>query len=348
MHVFGMWDETGVPRKKPTQARTERTCKLHKANPGPQNSQAVTSILTRAWTWTWIQCNIMLLPTKSDRIITDLPKCFSPKAALQTKEVFHTQVQAACQTHREDAVRFCTGAFDKNYKATIGVDFDMERFQVLGVPFSLQLWDTAGQERFKCIASTYYRGAQAIIVVFDLSRGSSLVHARQWLEDALKENDPSGVLLFLVGTKKDLSSPEELAQVEQGAVRMSEELRAEYWAVSAKSGVAHSSSYVKNGYIYTLRHMDNIQTNKHDSVSTTGDGVRDFFFRVASLTFEANVLSELEKQHGNTADIISESPLHFIDDLTEICARSHVQMTTICLECRLLVGTFLFSTAITM
>ncbi|XP_061559306.1 ras-related protein Rab-34 isoform X2 [Phycodurus eques] len=237
----------------------------------------------------------MLLPTKSDRIITHLPKCFSPKAALQTKEVFHTQVQAACQTHREDAVsfnvakvivvgdvsvgktclvsRFCTGAFDKNYKATIGVDFDMERFQVLGVPFSLQLWDTAGQERFKCIASTYYRGAQAIIVVFDLSRGSSLVHARQWLEDAMKENDPSGVLLFLVGTKKDLSSPEELAQVEQGAIRMSEELGAEYWAVSAKSG----------------------------------DGVRDFFFRVASLTFEANVLSELEKQHGNTADIIKIS-----------------------------------------
>lgn len=68
-------------------------------------------------------------------------------------------------------------------------------------------WDTAGQERFKCIASTYYRGAQgeldlcrqfistvllpqsdtflyclcicpAIIVVFDLSSVSSLAHAR--------------------------------------------------------------------------------------------------------------------------------------------------------------------------
>lgn len=36
--------------------------------------------------------------------------------------------------------RFCKGAFDKNYKATIGVDFEMERFEVLGVPFSLQLW----------------------------------------------------------------------------------------------------------------------------------------------------------------------------------------------------------------
>lgn len=36
--------------------------------------------------------------------------------------------------------RFCKDAFDKNYKATIGVDFEMERFEVLGVPFSLQLW----------------------------------------------------------------------------------------------------------------------------------------------------------------------------------------------------------------
>ncbi|KAM9780688.1 ras-related protein Rab-34-like isoform X2 [Syngnathus typhle] len=282
----------------------------------------------------------MLPPPKSDRIITHMPKCFSPNAALQTKEVFHPQVKAACQTLREDTVsfnvakvivvgdvsvgktclvsRFSRGAFNKNYKATIGVDFDMERFQVLGVPFSLQLWDTAGQERFKCIASTYYRGAQgqegsspssspnptcsfvyvcvaptAIIVVFDLSRANSLDHAREWLEDAMKENDPSSVLLFLVGTKKDLSSPEQLGQVEEEAVRMSEEIRAEYWAVSAKSG----------------------------------DGVRDFFLRVASLTFEANVLAELEKSAARDgADVISESLARRLSStpvLTWFVARDH-------------------------
>ncbi|XP_068601147.1 ras-related protein Rab-34-like [Brachionichthys hirsutus] len=235
----------------------------------------------------------MLPPVKKDRIITDLPKFYCSNAALHTKDSFHPQVKAACQEQKTGAVnfniakvivvgdvavgktclisRFRKGAFDKNYKATIGVDFEMERFEVLGVPFSLQLWDTAGQERFKCIASTYYRGAQAIIVVFDLSSESSLAHARQWLEDAMKENDPSSVLLFLVGTKKDLSSPEQLQQVEQEAIRLSEELRAEYWAVSAKSG----------------------------------DGVKDFFFRVASLTFEANVLSELEKSGSrHISDII--------------------------------------------
>ncbi|TNM85154.1 hypothetical protein fugu_009332 [Takifugu bimaculatus] len=167
--------------------------------------------------------------------------------------------------------RFCKGFFDKNYKATIGVDFEMERFEVLGVPFSVQLWDTAGQERFKCIASTYYRGAQAIIVVFDLSSVTSLTHARQWLEDAMKENDPSSVLLFLVGTKRDLTTADQLYQTEQEAIRLSEEIKAEYWAVSAKSG----------------------------------DGVRDFFFRVASLTFEAVVLSELENSGSkHVSDIV--------------------------------------------
>lgn len=30
-------------------------------------------------------------------------------------------------------------------------------------------------------------------------------YCRQWLEDALKENDPTSVQIFLVGTKKDLS-----------------------------------------------------------------------------------------------------------------------------------------------
>ncbi|XP_067347678.1 ras-related protein Rab-34-like isoform X2 [Channa argus] len=235
----------------------------------------------------------MLPPVKKDQIITQLPQCFSPNAALHTKDGFHPKVKAVCQVQKTDSLsfnvakvivvgdvavgktclvsRFCKGAFDKNYKATIGVDFEMERFEVLGVPFSLQLWDTAGQERFKCIASTYYRGAQAIIVVFDLSRVNSLADARQWLKDAMKENDPSSVLLFLVGTKKDLSSPDQLAHIEQEAIKFSEEIKAEYWAVSAKSG----------------------------------DGIKDFFLRVASLTFEANVLSELEKSGSRqVTDII--------------------------------------------
>ncbi|XP_071621304.1 ras-related protein Rab-34 isoform X2 [Heliangelus exortis] len=177
--------------------------------------------------------------------------------------------------------RFCKDTFDKNYKATIGVDFEMERFEVLGIPFSLQLWDTAGQERFKCIASTYYRGAQAIVIVFDVNDVASLEHTRQWLADALKENDPSNVILFLVGSKKDLSTPAQYSLMEKDALKVAQEMQAEYWAVS----------------------------------SLTGENVRDFFFRVAALTFESSVLAELERSStrkiGDTVRISSnESDLY--------------------------------------
>uniref|UniRef100_A0A9J8C7E7 Ras-related protein Rab-34 n=1 Tax=Cyprinus carpio carpio TaxID=630221 RepID=A0A9J8C7E7_CYPCA len=230
--------------------------------------------------------------------IVSLPEVIKG-AALNTEDEFHGKVKTACQQQRTGTVgfkiskvivvgdlavgktclinRFCKDVFDKNYKATIGVDFEMERFEVLGVPFSLQLWDTAGQERFKCIASTYYRGAQAVIIVFDLTDVASLEHTRQWLEDAMKENDPTSVLLFLVGTKKDLSSPAQYTLIEQDAIKLADQMKAEYWAVSALSG----------------------------------ENVREFFFRVASLTFEANVLAELEKSGarriGEVVQINSDS-----------------------------------------
>ncbi|XP_029026944.1 ras-related protein Rab-34a isoform X2 [Betta splendens] len=241
----------------------------------------------------------VLPPVRRDRIIAQLPQCYRSEAALHTKDDFSNKVKTACQEQRTGTVgykiskviivgdlavgktclinRFCKEAFDKNYKATIGVDFEMERFEVLGVPYSLQLWDTAGQERFKCIASTYYRGAQVVIIVFDVNDVASLDHVRQWLEDALKENDPTAVQLFLVGTKKDLSSPAHFAQIEQDAIKIAQEMRAEYWAVS----------------------------------SLTGENVREFFFRVTSLAFETNVLAELEKsgsrQIGNVIKINSPS-----------------------------------------
>ncbi|XP_034025099.1 ras-related protein Rab-34a isoform X2 [Thalassophryne amazonica] len=241
----------------------------------------------------------VLPPVRRDRVIDQFPQCFRKEAAVHTKADFNNKVKTACQEQRTGTVgfkiskvivvgdlavgktclinRFCKDAFDKNYKATIGVDFEMERFEALGVPFSLQLWDTAGQERFKCIASTYYRGAQVVIIVFDVNDISSLSHVRQWLEDAMKENDPTAVQLFLVGTKKDLSSPARYAEMEQEALKVAREITAEYWAVS----------------------------------SLTGENVKEFFFRVASLAFETSVLAELEKsgsrQIGDVVRINSTS-----------------------------------------
>nr|XP_025123026.1 ras-related protein Rab-36 isoform X2 [Bubalus bubalis] len=194
-----------------------------------------------------------------DRVISSFPKWYTPAACLQLREHFHGQVSTACQRGNTGTVglrlskvvvvgdlyvgktslihRFCKNVFDHDYKATIGVDFEIERFEVAGTPFSLQIWDTAGQEKFKCIASAYYRGAQVIITAFDLTDVQTLEHSRQWLEDALRENEPGACFVFLVGTKKDLLSGAACEQAEAEAVRLANEMRAEYWSVSAKTAV---------------------------------------------------------------------------------------------------------------
>ncbi|XP_042300344.1 ras-related protein Rab-36-like, partial [Sceloporus undulatus] len=132
-------------------------------------------------------------------------------------------------------------------------------------------WDTAGQEKFKCIASAYYRGAQVIITVFDLADIRTLGHAKRWLEDAMMENDTdaASISLFLVGMKKDLLSDAELHRMETDAVRIANEMGAEYWSVSAK----------------------------------TGENVKDFFLRAATLAFEKCILAAMDENSGRNAEI---------------------------------------------
>ena len=64
--------------------------------------------------------------------------------------------------------RFADDNFSENHVTTIGVDFRFKSLEINGYSIKLQIWDTAGQERYKTITNSYYRGAEGIIVVFDL------------------------------------------------------------------------------------------------------------------------------------------------------------------------------------
>ena len=156
--------------------------------------------------------------------------------------------------------KFCHETFDNNYKATIGVDFEVERFDILKVPFNLQIWDTAGQERFKCIASSYYRGANIVVIIFDLSSLKTLSHCPQWLYDA-QCTVHQDAHIFLVGTKKDLISNTIYSEIEDHAIKMAKNLKAEFWSVSSKNG----------------------------------DCVNELFFRMAALAFNSSICREKEK-----------------------------------------------------
>ena len=68
----------------------------------------------------------------------------------------------------------------------------------------MHLWDTAGQEKFRSISSIYFRGADGVIVVYDITNRSSFDHLSTWLKE-VEDNIGSDCQLMLVGNKSDLS-----------------------------------------------------------------------------------------------------------------------------------------------
>ncbi|KAG6907012.1 hypothetical protein DXG01_010915 [Tephrocybe rancida] len=86
--------------------------------------------------------------------------------------------------------------------ATIGVDFRVHKMDVKGKRVKLSIWDTAGQERFRTITSSYYRGAQGIILVYDVSNRESFDALPRWYSE-LETYVSSSVVKIVVGNKVD-------------------------------------------------------------------------------------------------------------------------------------------------
>jgi Ras-related protein Rab-18 len=83
--------------------------------------------------------------------------------------------------------------------ATIGVDFKVKVVDVDGKRFKLTIWDTAGQERFRTLTSSYYRGAQGVILVYDVSNRASFEHLQLWFTELETYASSKEVIKIIVG-----------------------------------------------------------------------------------------------------------------------------------------------------
>jgi len=105
--------------------------------------------------------------------------------------------------------------------ATIGVDFRVHKMELKGKKVKLSIWDTAGQERFRTITSSYYRGAQGIILVYDVANRESFEALPRWYSE-LETYVSDSVVKILVGNKvdKEFSRQVTAAEGEHFATRM--------------------------------------------------------------------------------------------------------------------------------
>lgn len=101
-------------------------------------------------------------------------------------------------------IRFAENQFQEHYLATIGVDFRFKTTTVDNKNVKFQIWDTAGQERFRTITSAYYRGSQAVLMVFDLTDQQSFADVCKFWMGEVEQYAEKDAMFILVGNKSDL------------------------------------------------------------------------------------------------------------------------------------------------
>ncbi|RMD40985.1 hypothetical protein DV735_g4152, partial [Chaetothyriales sp. CBS 134920] len=102
-------------------------------------------------------------------------------------------------------LRFVNNDFQENKEPTIGAAFLTQKISLPSRIIKFEIWDTAGQERFASLAPMYYRNAQAALVVYDLTKPTSLTKAKHWVAELQRQASP-GIVIALVGNKLDLCS----------------------------------------------------------------------------------------------------------------------------------------------
>ena len=99
-------------------------------------------------------------------------------------------------------LRFVKGQFFEYQESTIGAAFLTQTVATSDVTVKFEIWDTAGQERFRTITSAYYRGADGIIMVYDVTSQDSFTHVNDWLNE-VNRYASEGTCKLLVGNKSD-------------------------------------------------------------------------------------------------------------------------------------------------
>lgn len=138
--------------------------------------------------------------------------------------------------------RFTEGEFDPSHISTIGVDFKMKTIEIDGLRVRVQIWDTAGQERYQTITKQYYRRAQGILFVYDITNLPSFQHIAKWAGD-VDEHAPDDVQTILVGNKADEEFSRQVTK-DQGR-KLAETYGMEFFETSASTSSNISESFIR-------------------------------------------------------------------------------------------------------
>ncbi len=135
----------------------------------------------------------------------------------------------------------------------------------------MQCWDTAGQERYRNITANYYRNAQGIMLVYDVTNKKSFEAIDNWMEQ-IHVHAGDSIDKILVGNKVDQETERKVSN-EQGRL-LAQKYKLPFIETSAKLGVNVDEAFYAIAKSVMTRLMTN-PTDKGGGVSLTAGGKAD-------------------------------------------------------------------------
>ncbi|XP_042799446.1 ras-related protein Rab-15 isoform X2 [Panthera tigris] len=154
----------------------------------------------------------------------------------------------------------------RTYRET-SVDFKMKTIEVDGIKVRIQIWDTAGQERYQTITKQYYRRAQGIFLVYDISSERSYQHIMKWVSD-VDEYAPEGVQKILIGNKADEEQKRQVGR-EQGQ-QLAKEYGMDFYETSACTNLNIKESFTRLTELVLQAHrkeLDGLRTRASNELA---------------------------------------------------------------------------------
>lgn len=133
-------------------------------------------------------------------------------------------------------MRYTDNNFERNYISTIGLDFRMKTLNYKNKNIKIQIWDTAGQERYMGMTKTYFKGANGILLIYDVTSSSSFKNIEKWLDHIRNNMDTKDIVLILVANKIDLSGARQVTTEMGKSLAQKHEIEL-FTEVSAKDDV---------------------------------------------------------------------------------------------------------------
>lgn len=129
--------------------------------------------------------------------------------------------------------QLCYNLFSPEERLTIGVEFHVKSLEVKGKKIKIQIWDIAGEERFDFLTPTYCMGANAVLIVYDITNSKTVEKMDNWIE--IVRQKAGDIPIVLLGNKSDLEDYREIPK-EKGLKITQEYNLSGFSEISTKTG----------------------------------------------------------------------------------------------------------------